>query len=532
MSKRTLVLSSSAATLALVLTSSAAWANRQQVFYNDLGRPFSADQTQDDFVRAIQQSLREYELHTQGAAIFEWGGVTTNPPCGGGANVRIQWDATLPSNICAQTNYYSPFAVCPTGTVSFNPMFAWRAKWNPNSTDVCVNFQATLNHELAHWMKQVGNDGHVNNSVLTQVGTARDLLSRHLWNSDMDGINFGDWFFRIIFPAHGFTWRMDNYNPFDGSSSVRGVGAGSPLGTWPTEAFAPGPGGQQFSAAWGSPANIQFTKGDGVTLPSTVTLTGTEMATRQRVCVATNTGNDVIVAWASANEVAPSGGGSVVDGGRGIFFAQSHNGGASFSAAQLIPFTLTRAGVSCSFDPVTNNAVIAYEGAGEEGIWLTRRSITSTVSGGWTTPSMLPSGRTAETPHISFDPFAGTQSGWLAWHDSITGVHSLRPIGWNGSAYALSGTVSTAVPSTQRLVRSPIVAHMANGTVHVATSHNDPGSTAQAHRRTRGFESGVTSTGETNESSPASDLLRYSSAAENTIFIHTVLGGHLLQGPN
>jgi hypothetical protein len=518
--------------LLAALGSGSAHANRQQVWYDDSFRPFSADQSQQDFVRAIQQALREYELHSQGAAVFEWRGVMVNPPCGGGGNLRIMWDPTLPSNVCAQTTYYAPFAACPTGQVSFNPMFAWRAKWNPNGFDVCVNFQATLNHEMAHWMKQVDNGGHLNNSVLTQVGTARDLISRHLWSSDMDGVNFGDWFFKITFPAHSFTWKTENYDPWTGASSLRGIGPGSPLGFFPTEAYAPGANGQQFSAAWGSPSSIQFTQGDAGSFAPPVVLTGTEMATRHRVCTATNTGGDVFIAWASANEAAPSAFGSTFDGARAILFSQSHNGGASWTAARAIPGAFTRAGVSCAFDPTRGNIVLAYEGAGEEGVWVTHRPAVSAALDGWSWPSRLSGPRTPETPHITFDPFAGTTTGWLAWNESLDGMHKIRPVGFNGSNYVLTGALQTAVPSTSRLVRSPIVAHMANGTAHVAYSNNDPRGTLQAHRRTRGFESGALSTAQNAENAPADNLMRYTGAAENTIFVHTLVGGHLLQGPN
>jgi hypothetical protein len=518
--------------VAALFTSSAAWANRQQVWYDDSNRPFSADQTQDDFVRAIQQSLREYELHTQGAAIFEWGGVAVNPPCGGGANVRIVWDPTLPSNVCAQTTTYAPFAACPTGQVQFNPMFAWRAKWSPNTFDVCVNFQATLNHELAHWMRQIGNEGHVNHSVLTQVGNARDLLSRHLWNIDMDGINWGDWFFKIIFPAHTFTWKTENYDPWTGASSLRGIGAGSPLGTWPTEAFAPGANGQQFSAAWGSTGSIQFTQGDATSFAAPTVLSGWELATRHRVCTANNTGSDIFIAWASTTEVAPSPGGTGFDGSRAIYYTQSHDGGVSWTIPRAIPNAFTRAGISCSYDPTRGNIVLAYQGSGEEGVWVTHRNAVSAALDGWAWPTMLVGPRTPETPHITFDPFAGTTTGWLAWNESVDGMHKIRQLGYNGVNYALQGTLQTAVPSTSRLVRSPIVAHMANGTAHVAYSNNDPGGTLQSHRRTRGFESGSLSTAQTSENAPAENLMRYTGAAENTYWVHTLVGGHLLQGPN
>jgi hypothetical protein len=512
----------------VALGAGSAHANRQQVWYDDSFRPFSADQSQQDFVRVIQQTLREYELHSQGAGIFEWRGVMVNPPCGGGNNVRIMWDPSLPSNICAQTTYYAPFAVCPTGQITFNPAFAWRAKWSPNANDVCVSFQATLMHEMAHWMKQVGNGGHLNDSVLTQVGFARDLISRHLWNSDTNGINFGDPIFRITFPAHTFTWKTDWYDTNNGNSGLMGKGLGSPLGFFPTESFAPGANGQQYAMAWGSPTGIRFAQGDGRGFGAPVNLIG---GTNRRVCVATNTGRDVFVAWADLAQATPSSGGNPFDGSRAIVFTQSHDGGSTWSAAANIPGAFTRAGVSCAFDPTGNKIVLAYQGSGEEGLWLTSRSPASLDPNGWSWPVMLSGPRTAETPSITFDPFAGTSSGWLAWHESLTGLHSIRRIGWNGSGYAFIGAAQPAVPGSSVITRSSSVAHMGNGTVHVLQSVNDS-ATTQVQRRTRGHESGFLTNADTVEVAPPSDLGRYSGAAENTLFIETLLGSHMLQGPN
>jgi hypothetical protein len=58
------------------------------------------------------------------------------------------------------------------------------------------------------------------------------------------------------------------------------------------------------------------------------------------------------------------------------------------------------------------------------------------------------------------------------------------------------------------------------------------GATTQIQRRTRGHESGFLTNADTMEIAPPSDLGRYSSAAENTLFIETLLGSHMLQGPN
>ena len=70
---------------------------------------------------------------------------------------------------------------------------------------------------------------------------------------------------------------------------------------------------------------------------------------------------------------------------------------------------------------------------------------------------------------------------------------------------------------------------MGNGTVHVLQTVNE-GANTQVHRRTRGHESGILTSAQSVEVTPPGDIGRYSGSAENTLFIETLLGSHMLQG--
>jgi len=181
---------------------------------------------------------------------------------------------------------------------------------------------------------------------------------------------------------------------------------------------------------------VKFTDGVSNDVDRVVhaTLGGADVGrTFHRPCVAVSAaGTDYYLVWASPNE----GGG----GWRQLLSMESHgNRGTSWSTPEVINNAFTRSGVSCSIDRATERLVVAYSGAGEDGIWTTHRPSLTAGAGQWSAPKrllapLIPGDQPNTThlpssygpPDIAFDFFDTATQGILSWQDNADlRVHSV-----------------------------------------------------------------------------------------------------------
>jgi len=168
-----------------------------------------------------------------------------------------------------------------------------------------------------------------------------------------------------------------------------------------------------------------------------------------------------------------------------VLSMESHgNRGTSWSAPEVISNAFTRTGVSCSIDRATERLVVAYTGAGEDGLWLTHRPSLTAGSGQWSAPKQFDNptvlGNPPSThgpPDVAFDFFDTATLGFLSWQDNADLlVHSVS-ITFSGGIYVPGSTHDTHAVDRAVLRSWPIVSFEANpilgSSIFVGNNHGE-----------------------------------------------------------
>jgi hypothetical protein len=184
--------------LVMMLLPGIAEAKIWTIYYNDAGRPNLANFSETNVVRATQQAIREYETAMYDSnVIVRWGGSTFSTH-GGDGWIVVTW-RPMPADICARTcrqnNAHCNPSIGPREIQLDNSMFVtdtdpfnvrlnpvWTPRTSTQSTGRCRDLRATFLHELAHHMRDRGDDSSNINTILSY--SINDLANRHLWNLD------------------------------------------------------------------------------------------------------------------------------------------------------------------------------------------------------------------------------------------------------------------------------------------------------------------------------------------------------------
>lgn len=459
--------------------------------------------SQSDYEFATQQTLRVLEQGSGGSANFRWMGSVAGATCAPGRMV-IRF-GTLGANDCAYTDPVQIILGCASITFN-NTMNSWVPRPHPSTLQFarCRSFGAILTHEIAHVFHNVPNvhgwDTVRQNCFPALCG--QDLLARHLWNRDMR-VDID----RVFYPPRTLGFRVSTYDPSTLAESaieqsypgglaqpIQALSDGSATG-YPNAALMAWAYVRANYGAGGSGwlQGIYFQAGNTVSQPLYgAVLTGylTENYTDLPLCLASDDLGHYLLAWASGNEGTPTDGGNTYltlsSGARAVYFATSANGGTAWTTAAAIPGAFTRAGVTCSFDVQGNNFVVAYTGSGEEGLWVTHRSVGGST---WASVSQLgpAPGRSTvpssiDTPNVAF---LVNPAGSLAWVDNVDGP-LVGEIVLSGSAYTWTST-PVRVPTIggdERQLRSRMAVRMGLDGPHVAYDINNY-NTTRGHVRAR-----------------------------------------------
>jgi hypothetical protein len=438
-----------------MLSPQSAEAYRVVVRYDDTGRPGTL--TTFGVVRTIQSVMREYESVSAGQVVLDWGGVSTSRTVGTG-NIAIYWDVGMGACADVNNNWSEPFS---NGALRINPL-AITTLETLSAVPTCEGVRVTLLHEFAHYFQQV--DGHPAGSrVLTETsgslqdswmaavwppaGNARPMM--HLWDADVSAYPcdvVGD----LSFCKHQTYLTVSQYDPWAlTETQLSFFSAARPA----TAAMGLGGPSNSLALVASNGAQIYVNQGSGSTWSLTNLI---PEGTIRQACVASASNSaEMLVAWPFATEEAidphvfnPNVPADVVRGGqigaRAIRFALSHDGGVTFDAPQFLPLpgVLTRAGVSCSWNPNRNTFVVAWQsGYPTDAITLAERP--ALVAGAWTVsvptvPAGVAAATSHESPRIYFNPFGGPSEAYLLWQQSTDMVTKVAQLSFSGGAYQLT----------------------------------------------------------------------------------------------
>lgn len=337
--------------------------------------------------------------------------------------------------------------------IAFNGMGWADPDWNPSTSpaSLCNSFSSIFNHEVGHIVRDVGNSGHQNDSVLMSVGVNSGLTDRHLWNVDISNIAYG-----AEQPGHV---EVHLHTGIGGTTQTL-LGSAEALHE---PAFSHGPGGNCPSEGYMTAFpitvpyfGIRVRYGDGYVWSRIVDLPYSASApfyTQRRPCIATDnsSGNDVYLLWAEVSEEPWTGGAN--SGARRVFVSESHDRGVTFGTPYALPWAYTREGVSCAYDRSQSRIVVAYQGSGEEGLWTAHRLSNAVGVGAWTTFQRIQGGThvaavptSPDGPALAFDVFGNTSHGFIAWYEGQSNQLLSAPITYNGTAYELSGPAVVMPP--------------------------------------------------------------------------------------
>jgi len=470
------------AVMLVMLFGVGAEARQVTVSYVDDNRP--PEFSQADVVAGIQRAMREWEAHNSiTSLIFHWGGVIPLSEAPDDFNnVVIRWAPTDYSSFrglscrvydgCNNDPLDTPqnhiWLASFAANLSTNPPTQrWNnPKWTFDKT-AAEDMISCLMHEMGHLFRNLDNSGHTPMSVLNAPAV---VSSRNLWNADILGVDL------VRYPGHyqALQWFEVDWNT-GGVSVLRHTLP--PFRVLSPAAMATGDGvgyTGHYVVAYGTrtPAGssgsrnamlVRLTDGISSDVDRVVqgTLNGVQVAgTFHRPCVAAAaSGTDHYLVWTSPVEDA--------NGWRQVLAAESHNGGAiTWSQPEVIPGAFTRSGVSCSIDRSTERLVVAFSGAGEEGIFLTHRPSLTAGAGLWAPVTMasrvqtIIDGKVASSygpPDLAFD-FFDTTSGTLTWQDNADlQVHSTS-VSFSGGAYYGGSATTHSLVQTARLRSWPVAA--------------------------------------------------------------------------
>jgi len=393
------------------------------------------------------QAIREWEHHSQGATTFLFQGVDVpRPPlaCDPG-DIMIKWDVINGGANCGWTNGSagSCWEILLDGRPgSPNPL---DPQWVPVANTACTDFQSTIIHELAHMARNTFS--HASNSVLQGPVFGKDLVSRHLWNGDMNP--------SPIWSRHWFRNWIEDYNMSTFETTLNSeegftfatanIGVGDPLA--------------EYSWAYGDNSGVFFRRGSygsAVSISNFYWNSGisTEFAAYHRVCVTSNGFGRYLLAWPSINETPPAfdffGNLIAPSGSRNVIFMTSADFGNTWSAPAAVPGATTRTGISCSFDRIANRWVLLFNGALDERLRVVQRTPTSTS---WSSPVVLSHAsvtpRSMDAPSIAFDTTSsGNGTGWIAWVDLLQGPRVMQVVFNAGSGtYQIPATSPSLKPT-------------------------------------------------------------------------------------
>jgi hypothetical protein len=263
----------------------------------------------------------------------------------------------------------------------------------------------------------------------------------------------------VINGDNGAAQLSRSYQPSYSVLSPAALSVGDGIGN--TGSYAVAYGSRTPAGSSGPRNSIVFKRTDGISSDFdriyTSFVNGALVGTTyHRPCVAISASlRDYYLVWTSPNEDA--------NGFRQVFSAEAHGGDAAgWTQAEAIPYVLTRTGVSCSIDRSSERLVVAYTGAGEEGVWLTSRPSLSAGTGQWASPPIrvpayhpvLPT-TTSGPPEIAFDFFA-TTPGNILWQDSRDLLVHSASVTFSGGTFVIGPERIESVDRT--LLRSwPVV---------------------------------------------------------------------------
>jgi len=499
------------ALLAVMLFSSAASARHINIFYVDADRP--PEYALADVLAGIQRAMREWEAHNgDHSFVLHWGGIIGLEAAPENYNnIVIRWANTDYSGSTTTGQPIGRTCRWPSGCAGSPPtptyhiflMSFWdgwqnvppTGRWNnPRFVPFSGNFGTAFNqdmvgtlvHEFAHLFR---DEDEIGPTSVLNVFTG--FPNRYLWNQDIFGVDLS---------LHG--WHNQALQLFAINDSNGAVSAlFHMVPTFPVHSPASlsvGDGVQgsgdyvvaynTFDSSTQSDALlVRFTDrlANGVDRVIHATLNGVDVgSTLHRPCVAVSAaGTDYYLVWASPAE----GGG----GWRQVLSMESHgNRGTSWSTPEVIQNAFTRTGVSCSIDRATERLVVAYTGAGEDGLWLTHRPSLTAGSGQWSAPkrvldppisgdqpniSHLPS--TYGPPDVVFDFFSTSTQGFLSWQDNADLlVHSIS-ITFSGGLYVIGATNATHLVDRSLLRSWPVVsfegAPFMGSSIFVGNNHGE-----------------------------------------------------------
>lgn len=476
-------------TAAVAFASTLAEARQVNVWYVDAGRPTAFSQTQ--VIASIQRALRQWETYSAYSPFaFKWGGmIPLSAAPADFNNIVVRWTGAYTNGVAfscpsAWTCTASGKPDVPTNhillsTAADGPGLTWNNPiWVPDQlASSNLDLYGDLMHELGHLLRNA--TAHYPSSVLIDGAS---FPQRSLWNSDIAGVDTGRYdgrpqaleLFGVDYTT-GSTSLLTQWQPYYRVRSPAAIAIGS--------------GGiSHYALAWSTvyPAGadgltnaLLFRSTDGTT--NTINNVDTPIfaydngqmvaRTYHRPCVAVSaTGSDAYVLWASPLQD--------VSGSRSIYAVESHNGGATWSGPETLPWAATRTGVSCSIDRATERLVVVYSGSAQEGIFLNHRPSLVAGPGQWATQIRLninSSGFTAstpETPEIAFDFFSTSSPGRLTWQDNADMlVHSIA-ISFSGGTYVPNSSNHVIVPYDTTLLRSFAVMANESSLIVGASEHN------------------------------------------------------------
>jgi hypothetical protein len=199
----------------------------------------------------------------------------------------------------------------------------------------CQELRGVLTHELAHYFRS-HLPTHSINSVLTGNTIVGGLVSRTLWNEDINDIFTQYWPKRPVGVALDLLipgWPVSNF----GGTTITG-------GANHTAAVGTGGAANMYARVFTDTLpGVWFQQGDGYytnwSSPQLLS-NASEPTTYHRTCMATtNTGTNMLVAWTSNNQIQltdPGMASSTDAGTRSIIFVESATGGASWTAPAAI----------------------------------------------------------------------------------------------------------------------------------------------------------------------------------------------------
>lgn len=523
-----------ACTLALLLFARVSEARVINLWYfpNNPPSPCCTDSAQ--IVRVILQAAREYEAHTYGSVSFNWRGVTTNPPCGiFGNDMVVWWDPSLPGGpppACGRM--LRGGQGCNVGRLGLDPnrQFGVTTESQPESglIGACFDLRATIMHEMAHYFRETNTE--FLQSVLTTNQVVGDQVARNLWNDDM--LAGGG------FPRMPVLLLLDRYNDANGTVVSAG-GTNFSQGANFTGSLSQGGPGFQFARAYSpgtSDPRVLFEQGDGSGTnwgQQRQVSNSTFAFSRHRTCVVAHPwASDVYVLWADAaqtqlmnvNDPNP------LAGSHQVVFAESHDGGNSFSPPAALGSLRTRTGLSCTFDPVSQRIVAAVADHIER---LTLIHRPAAAGGAWSAPVPLVgpasifSLRTGETPLVSFDAYSSDGYGLLTWWDSDDNDQRAMYVRYypsvNNYLYDSGFLPWITTPVAEEQLLSGVVPNMIVGNPHWAL--NTQLNSLLGRRRFRRI-AGVQS--ETFELVSSLGLDIYTGSGANRIFVETAFMRHLI----